>query len=183
MLTDSLILASPVPTILITDFAWDNYRMSTGIQPSKILAGILVKVLSNFYHPFNFFNCFSLLGIRLRYNDGKVFVKCLSKHAIFVQSRNCNAIYQNHPTTVCKVPPENELIIFDDSSFASLLTESAKKDYQSVFELSKMCTIRYMFTLFKIFILFVQKFNFDFPRKLSILFGEKLVKILWFWTF
>lgn len=84
-------------------------------------------------------------GIRLRYNDGKVFVKCLSKHAIFVQSRNCNAIYQNHPTTVCKVPPENELIIFDDSSFASLLTESAKKDYQSVFELSKMCTIRMSF--------------------------------------
>ena len=28
---------------------------------------------------------------------------------------------------------------------------------------------------------FVQKFNFDFPRKLSIFFGEKLVKM--FWTF
>ena len=30
---------------------------------------------------------------------------------------------------------------------------------------------------------FVQKFNFDFPTKLSIFFGEKLVKMLWFWTF
>ena len=31
---------------------------------------------------------------------------------------------------------------------------------------------------------FVQKINFDFPRKLSIFFGgEKLVKMLWFWTF
>ena len=30
---------------------------------------------------------------------------------------------------------------------------------------------------------FVQKFNFDFPRKLSIFWGEKLVKMLWFWTF
>ena len=30
---------------------------------------------------------------------------------------------------------------------------------------------------------FVQKFNFDFPRKLSIFGGEKLVKMLWFWTF
>ena len=30
---------------------------------------------------------------------------------------------------------------------------------------------------------FVQKFNFDFPRKLSIFWGEKLVKLLWFWTF
>ena len=29
---------------------------------------------------------------------------------------------------------------------------------------------------------FVQKFNFDFPRKLSIFLGEKLGKMLWFWT-
>ena len=29
---------------------------------------------------------------------------------------------------------------------------------------------------------FVQKFNFDFPRKLLIFLGEKLVKMLWFWT-
>ena len=27
---------------------------------------------------------------------------------------------------------------------------------------------------------FVQKFDFDFPRKLSIFWGEKLVKMLWF---
>ena len=38
------------------------------------------------------------------------------------------------------------------------------------------------YTLFEIFI-FVQKFHFDFPRKLSIFLGEKLVKMLWFWTF
>ena len=30
---------------------------------------------------------------------------------------------------------------------------------------------------------FVQKFNFDFLRKLLIFWGEKLVKMLWFWTF
>ena len=30
---------------------------------------------------------------------------------------------------------------------------------------------------------FVQKFNFGFPRKLSTFGGEKLVKMLWFWTF
>ena len=28
-----------------------------------------------------------------------------------------------------------------------------------------------------------KKFNFDFTRKLSIFLGEKLVKMLWFWTF
>ena len=31
--------------------------------------------------------------------------------------------------------------------------------------------------------IFVQKFNFDFPRKLSIFWGEKHVKMLWIWTF
>ena len=30
---------------------------------------------------------------------------------------------------------------------------------------------------------FVQNFNFDFPRKLAICLAEKLVKMLWFWTF
>ena len=30
---------------------------------------------------------------------------------------------------------------------------------------------------------FVQKLNFDFPRKLSIFSGEKLMKMLWFRTF
>ena len=30
---------------------------------------------------------------------------------------------------------------------------------------------------------FVKKFNFHFPRKLSIFLGEKLAKMLWFWTF
>ena len=30
---------------------------------------------------------------------------------------------------------------------------------------------------------FVQKFNFDFPRKLSIFWGEKLAKMLRFWAF
>ena len=45
----------------------------------------------------------------------------------------------------------------------------------------KMCQFLDKNTLFEIF--FVQKFNFDFPRKLSIFLGEKLVKMLWFWTF
>ena len=44
----------------------------------------------------------------------------------------------------------------------------------------KMCQFLAKNTLFEIF--FVQKFNFDFPRKLSIFLGEKVVKMLWFWT-
>ena len=30
---------------------------------------------------------------------------------------------------------------------------------------------------------FVQKFNFDFLKKSRFFLGEKLVKMLWFWTF
>ena len=30
---------------------------------------------------------------------------------------------------------------------------------------------------------FVQKLSFDFPRKLAVFGGEKLVKMLWFWTY
>ena len=29
----------------------------------------------------------------------------------------------------------------------------------------------------------VQKFNFDFPKKFSTFWGEKLAKFLWFWAF
>ena len=119
-----------------------NVNRNSTIENTRRHIGQGTRLLNSHYdivtkQPFFYFP-----GIRLRYSDGRVYVKCLSKHAIFVQSRNCNAIYHNPPTTVCKVPSESELVIFDESSFADFLRESAKKDYQSVFELSKMCTIR-----------------------------------------
>lgn len=84
-------------------------------------------------------------GIELRKCNNQVVVKCLSKQAIFVQSRNFNYTNNQPPTTVCKVPAEHEMVIFNKSEFARLLTESANKDYESVFELLKMCTIRMSF--------------------------------------
>ena len=39
-----MLMDLPVPTRLITDFAWDNYPILIGIQPLKILVDILVKV-------------------------------------------------------------------------------------------------------------------------------------------
>ena len=39
-----MLMDLPVLTRLITDFAWDNYRILIGIQPLKILVDILVKV-------------------------------------------------------------------------------------------------------------------------------------------
>ena len=85
-------------------------------------------------------------GVRLLYNDNKVYAECLSDKAIFVQSRNLNSQYDFHPNTVCKIPPKSKpLCIFDNNRFAHLLRQSAEKDYQSVFELTKMCTIRMSF--------------------------------------
>ena len=93
------------------------------IKPQKV---------KKFYH----------LGVLLRYIDNKVYVQCLSDKAIFVQSRNCNKQLSLHANTVCKVPKDASLCIFDNILFARLLGESVEKDYQSVFELTKMGTIR-----------------------------------------
>ena len=60
------------------------------------------------------------------------------------------------------------------------ITQNVSFSKQKRFEFSRQKVP--IATLFEILI-FVQKFNFDFPRKLSIFLGEKLVKMLWFWTF
>merc|ERR1719215_95901 len=84
-------------------------------------------------------------GVQLSYVNGEVFARCLSDKAIFVQSRNCNYHHEFHSNTVCKIPPNRSLRIFSNTLFAELLKESVQKDYQSVFELTKMCTIRMSF--------------------------------------
>jgi len=84
-------------------------------------------------------------GVHLTYVNGEVYAQCLSDKAIFVQSRNCNYQHKFMPTTVCKIPPNAQLRIFSNKIFEDLLRESVQKDYQSVFELTKMCTIRMSF--------------------------------------
>jgi len=84
-------------------------------------------------------------GVHLTYVNGEVYAQCLSDKAIFVQSRNCNYQHKFHDTTVCKIPPKAQLRIFSNTIFADLLKQSVQKDYQSVFELTKMCTIRMSF--------------------------------------
>ena len=55
-------------------------------------------------------------------------------------------MYQNPLNTVCKLPTEHEMVIFDDTAFAQMLmSESGPKDYQSAVNFSKMCTIRVSF--------------------------------------
>lgn len=84
-------------------------------------------------------------GVHLYYVGGEVFAECLSESPLFVQSRNCNRSNGFHPTTVCKIPSNCTLKIFNNQEFASLLAQAVNQGYESVFELVKMCTIRMSF--------------------------------------
>lgn len=84
-------------------------------------------------------------GVHLYYVGGEVFAECLSDSAIFVQSRNCNSLHGFHPTTVVKMPHGCTLKIFSDRLFASLLEQAVFRSFESVYELTKHCTIRMSF--------------------------------------
>lgn len=74
-----------------------------------------------------------------------MFAECLSNGAIFVQSLNCNYAHNYHRNTVCKVPPQYSLKIFNIVEFAHLLEQSIDQGYEAVYKLTNMCTIRLSF--------------------------------------
>ena len=63
------------------------------------------------------------------------------------------------------------------------ILELTQEDYDERSKIAQYIQVKLLSTHCSKSSFFVQKFNFDFPRKLSIFLGEKLAKMLWFWAF
>ncbi|CAF3064157.1 unnamed protein product [Rotaria sp. Silwood2] len=81
-------------------------------------------------------------GVKLFHIRGNVFAECLSDNPVFVQSPIANKRFSWHPATVCRIPPNVRLQIFDSDEFTQILATAIHEGYESVYNLRNMCIIR-----------------------------------------
>ena len=86
-------------------------------------------------------------GVHLQYVNGEIFANCLSESPIFVQTQATNCCYGFHLSTVCKIRSGSSLKIFDDEDFAIILSQSVNEEFDTVYELIKMCKIKLSFVM------------------------------------
>lgn len=84
-------------------------------------------------------------GVSLFMVGGVVGLQCLSDVSIFVQSPLSNSIYHWDTETVCKVPKDAEMVVFNNQVFADKLVSSVKQGYEAVYHLTQFCTFRISF--------------------------------------
>ncbi|XP_064388434.1 mothers against decapentaplegic homolog 3-like isoform X4 [Halichondria panicea] len=84
-------------------------------------------------------------GVHLFMVGGIVYAECASEASIFVQSPNSNMGFGWHPATVCKIPPGCHMQVFNNRDFADRLASSVHSGFETVYQLTRMCTIRISF--------------------------------------
>lgn len=84
-------------------------------------------------------------GLLLWHNEGEIFIKCLSKQSLYIQSASCNILNNFSVNEVVKLTSGKILKIFSDPSFAHMLKASVAGGYEAVFQLTKIAVTRISF--------------------------------------
>ncbi|CBY31441.1 unnamed protein product [Oikopleura dioica] len=84
-------------------------------------------------------------GIQISYQLGEVTIRNVSEASIFVQSQNMNRFFGADPKTVVKINAGQSAAIFNNQSFAGILSDSVNHGFEAVYDLTKMCSIRISF--------------------------------------
>ena len=131
-------------------------------------------------------NIFLSCWICTSHEETDIWIECFSEKRIFP---NLQVFFVGVDRSKSRGPQSrwpwtsNRLKIYYCARVAWSITVYFSTKYQSKKISNNASEARKFLTHCSKFSFFVQKFNFDIPRKLSIFLIEKLVKMLRFWTF